>query len=207
MAEDAGKKQPNEKAAASSREISRDEERKIIEEVLAGKTDSYAALVRAYENRIFSLGLRFFRNREDARDFAQEVFVKAFERLSAFRGESRFSTWLMKVAYHHGISAYRLRKDTESLAGDFALPAGEDGPEKLHARGAAREALVKAVGRLPERYRLCVDLYFSFGMTYEDAAAVTNIPVGTVKSHVFRAKQALRAALKDSDAEDFKSGM
>jgi RNA polymerase sigma-70 factor (ECF subfamily) len=178
-----------------------------IQEVLAGKTENFAGLVRKYQNRIYSLGLRFFRNREDACDFAQDVFIRTFERLAGFRGESRFSTWLMRVAYHHGISVYRSRKDSGSLPDDFDIPDAGENPELLHARNAAREALAKAIKLLPERYRLCIDLYFSFGMTYEEVSLVTDIPVGTVKSHVFRAKQALREALKNSDAEDYSHGM
>ena len=179
----------------------------IIGEVLAGKTGSFAALVRRYQNRVYSLGLRFFRNAEDARDFAQDVFIKVFERLCSFRGEAKFSTWLMKVAYYHGISANRSRKEADSLALEYELPGREEGPEKLHARKAASAALREALRRLPERYRLCIDLYFSFGMTYEDVSRVTDIPVGTVKSHVFRAKQALRLALKNSCAEDYDYGL
>ena len=179
----------------------------IIGEVLAGKTESFAVLVRRHQNRVYSLGLRFFRNAEDARDFAQEVFIKAFERLGGFRGEAKFSTWLMKVAYYHGISIQRSRKEAESLAEDYEIPGREEGPEELHARKAATAALTEALRLLPERYRICIDLYFSFGMTYEDVSRVTDIPVGTVKSHVFRAKQALRRTLKNSCAEDYDYGL
>ena len=179
----------------------------IIDEVLAGKTESFATLVKRYQNRVYSLGLRFLRNAEDARDFAQEVFVKVFEKLFSFRGEAKFSTWLMKVAYYHGISVQRSRREAQSLAEDYELPGRERGPEELHARKAASAALKEALRLLPERYRLCIDLFFSFGMTYEEVSRVTDIPVGTVKSHVFRAKQALRQALKNSCAEDYDYGM
>jgi RNA polymerase sigma-70 factor (ECF subfamily) len=180
-----------------------DRDCRLIGEVLSGNKESFAGLVRRYQNRVYSLGLRFFRNAEDARDFAQEVFVKAFERLATFRGEARFSTWLMKVAYYHGISVQRSKKEPDSLPEDFDIPDRGETPEQLHARGVAARALKDAVRLLPDRYRICIDLYFSFGMTYEEVALTTDIPVGTVKSHVFRAKQALRAALKNSCAEDY----
>jgi RNA polymerase sigma-70 factor (ECF subfamily) len=188
-------------------EAGKDPDRDIIGEVLSGKKESFAALVRKYQTRVYSLGLRFFKNRDDAGDFAQEVFVKVFERLGTFRGESLFSTWLMKVAYYHGISVQRLRRDPGSLPEDFDIPDTGQTPEQLHARNAASEALGEALKLLPERYRICIDLYFSFGMTYEEVSVATDIPVGTVKSHVFRAKQALRAALKNSSAEDYDYGM
>jgi RNA polymerase sigma-70 factor (ECF subfamily) len=185
----------------------KDPDRDIIGEVLSGKKESFAALVRKYQTRVYSLGLRFFRNRDDASDFAQEVFVKVFARLSTFRGAALFSTWLMKVAYYHGISVQRAKRDSASLPEDFDIPDAGETPEQLHIRKAAAEALGKALRLLPERYRICIDLYFSFGMTYEEAALATDIPVGTVKSHVFRAKQALREALKNSTAEDYDYGM
>lgn len=190
-----------------SREADRDPDLEIIGEVLSGRRESFAVLVRKYQNRIFSLGLRFFRNQDDARDFAQEVFFKAFQRLGTFRGEALFATWLMKVAYYYGISLRRSRKEAATLPEDIDIPDVRETPEQLHARRAAGEALREALKLLPERYRVCIDLYFSFGMRYDDIAAVTDIPVGTIKSHVFRAKQALRVALKNSSAEDYDYGM
>jgi RNA polymerase sigma-70 factor (ECF subfamily) len=189
------------------RESEKDPDREIIGEVLRGNRESFAALVKKYQSRIFSLGLRFFRNRDDAGDFAQEVFVKAFQRLGSFRGESLFATWLMKVAYYHGISGKRAKKETGSLPEDFDFPDTRETPERLHLRRAAGEALKEALKLLPERYRICIDLYFSFGMSYDDIALTTDIPAGTVKSHIFRAKQALRIALKNSSAEDYDYGM
>jgi RNA polymerase sigma-70 factor (ECF subfamily) len=189
------------------RESGKDPDLPAVGRVLSGDREGFAGLVRKYENRIFSLGLRFFRNRDDACDFAQEVFVKVFERLGSFRGESLFSTWLMKVAYYHGISLCRSRREAASLPEGIEIPDTREGPQRLYARKAAGEALKGALGLLPERYRICIDLYFSFGMRYDDIAQATDIPVGTVKSHVFRAKQALREALKNSAAEDCGYGM
>ena len=175
----------------------------ILSAVLGGAREEFARLVRKYQNRVFSLGLRFFRNREDAGDYTQEVFVRVYERLATYRGEARFATWLMKVAYYHGISAYRSRKVFDSLPEEPEIPDAGADPERLGMKNAAREALGKALAELPERYRICLELYFSFGMTYEDAAAVTDIPVNTVKSHVFRAKTALRRSLRDTAAEGY----
>jgi RNA polymerase sigma-70 factor (ECF subfamily) len=184
-----------------------DPDLEIVGEILSGKKETFNALVRKYQTRIFSLGLKFFRNRDDAFDFAQEVFVKVFQRIHTFRGRARFSTWLMKVAYHHGISVHRSHKEAGSLPEDFDIPDTGENPERLHARKAASEALKEALGLLPERYRMCIDMYFSFGMSYDDIALVTDTPVGTVKSHVFRAKQALRKTLRNSGAEDYDYGM
>lgn len=175
----------------------------LVTAVLEGKEEAFAEIVRRYQNRVFSLGLRFFRNPEDAEDYAQEVFVRVYERLGTFRGEARFSTWLMKVAYYYGISSFRARRVFDSLPEEMDLPAEEAGPEIIHARRAAQEALRAAVEELPDRYRICLDLYFSFGMTYKDVAAVIDMPVNTVKSHVFRAKKILRSSLRNTAAEAY----
>ncbi len=175
----------------------------VVSAVLGGERQAFARLVRKYQNRVFSLGLRFFRNRDDAGDYTQEVFVRVYERLTTFRGEARFATWLMKVAYYHGISSFRSRKAFDSLPEETEIPSGGADPEKIHALQAAKEAVSAALRELPDRYRVCVDLYFSFGMTYQDVAAVTDIPVNTVKSHVFRAKHILRRSLRDTAAEGY----
>ena len=132
----------------------------IVIEVLGGKREAFAVLVRRNQDRVFSLGLRFFHNRDDAGDFTQEVFVRAFERLAGFRAEAKFATWLLKVAYYHGISSTRRKKAPESLPADFEPPDPGRSPEEIELARAAKIAVTKAVGELPERYRICVDLYF-----------------------------------------------
>ncbi len=173
----------------------------IIQEVRLGKHSLYGELVRRYQKRVYALGIKFFRNGEDARDFTQEVFLKAYERLSTFKGESGFYTWLFRVAYYLGVSWNRKRKPSVSLPEDFDIHSMEPGPEALHLQKKAVAALERALEELPERYRICLELYFSFGMTYQDISGITDIPLGTVKSHVFRAKNKLREMLSGTEAE------
>ena len=175
----------------------------IVSEVLGGKREAFAVLVRRNQDRVFSLGIRFFHNREDARDFTQEVFVRTFERLAGFRGEAKFSTWLLKVAYYLGISSTRRRRPPSSLPEDFEPLDPGLNPEEQELARAARTAVAKAVEELPERYRICVDLYFSMEMTYEDISVVTGTPEGTIKSNVFRAKKILRETLAGTAAEGY----
>ncbi len=175
----------------------------IVAHVLEGKREAFAELVRRNQDRVFSLGLKFFHNRDDACDFVQEVFVRAYERLAGYRGEAKFSTWLLKVAYYHGISSTRKRQPPESLPEDYEPRDPGKSPEDLELARAAKAAVAAAVMELPERYRICLDLYFSMGMTYEEITGVTGIPEGTVKSHVFRAKKILREALSGTAAEGY----
>ena len=168
----------------------------IVAQVLSGQKDLFRLLVREHEKAVFGMGISFFRNSEDASDFAQDVFLKAFRSLSQFEGRSRFSTWLYKIAYNTALNEVTRRKEYHSLAEDEegALFSGET-PERIALRNAARDAVRAAVKELPERYRICVDLFFFYDRSYQEIEAITGIPVNTIKSHVFRAKTLLRDKL------------
>ena len=147
-----------------------------------------------HQRAVYGLGLSFFRNSEDSADFTQDVFLKAYRYLPEFKGRSRFGTWLYRIAYNTAINSIKRRKEYQSLAEDAEIPDNES-PERKVLRGAIRDAIGQAVKELPERYRVCVDLYFFYDRTYREIEAVTEIPVNTIKSHVFRAKKLLRKRL------------
>ena len=173
----------------------------IIQEVLRGNRCLYGELVKKYQHQIYALGFKFFRNQEDAEDFTQEVFLKAYQRLTTFRGESSFYTWLFRIGYFLGLSWNRRKRPTVPIPEDFDTPELSGGPEQLQLRRDAVALLRQALEELPERYRICLELYFTFGMTYQDISNITDIPVGTVKSHVFRAKSRLKDLLAGTVAE------
>lgn len=166
----------------------------IIERVLDGDVEAFSALVRRYQRRIVRLGYGFFRNQDEAEDFAQDVLTKAYVGLSGFKGKSSFSTWLTRIAYNAGINARRKAGRYEPLESE-PVDSRSLTPEELHIRAETAAALRKAMAGLPERYAICLDLYFGEGMKYEDISEATGFPVNTIKSHVFRAKRDLRAAL------------
>jgi RNA polymerase sigma-70 factor (ECF subfamily) len=142
------------------------------------------------------MGQSFFRNTEDAGDFTQEVLLKAYRSLAAFQGRSRFSTWLYRIAYNTAINGVTRRKEYRSLAED-EYPGDRDNPERTLMRRVVKEAVVKAVTELPERYRICVDLFFFYERSYQEIEVITGFPVNTIKSHVFRAKKLLREKLEE----------
>ncbi|MDR3019976.1 MAG: sigma-70 family RNA polymerase sigma factor [Treponema sp.] len=170
----------------------------IVSQIVAGQKDLFRLLVRQYEKAVFAMGLSFFRNREDASDFTQDVFLKAFRNLSGFEGRSRFSTWLYKIAYNTAINEVNRRKEYHSLAEDEMdkLASSIDTPERIALRNAARETVLSAKKELPERFRICIDLFFFYDRSYQEIEAITGIPVNTVKSHVFRAKILLKEKLE-----------
>jgi RNA polymerase sigma-70 factor (ECF subfamily) len=170
----------------------------IVRQVVTEQKDLFRLLVRRHEKAVYAMGMSFFRNAEDASDFAQDVFLKAYRSLGAFEGRSRFSTWLYKIAYNTAVNEVSRRKEYGSLTEADAnkLFTEGDNPERASLRNAAREAVKAAVTELPERFKLCVDLFFFFDRSYNEIEAITGIPVNTIKSHVFRAKSLLREKLE-----------
>jgi RNA polymerase sigma-70 factor (ECF subfamily) len=140
------------------------------------------------------MGMSFFRNAEDASDFTQEVFLKTFRNLSKFEGRSRFSTWLYRIAYNTAVNSAKRRKEYQSLVEEDIL-SDSDTPERKILRGLAREAVSGAVTELPERFRVCVDMFFFYDRSLKEIESITGYPVNTIKSHVFRAKKILREKL------------
>ena len=171
-----------------------DEDKLIAAQIVAGQKEMFRLLVKRHEQAIYGMGLSFFRNVEDASDFTQEVFLKAFRNLSRFEGRARFSTWLFKIAYNTAINNNNRKKDYHSLVED-EIASDTDSPERKMLKGLAREAVLEAIKELPERFRICVDLFFFYDRTYQEIEAITGYPVNTVKSHIFRAKKILRGKL------------
>jgi RNA polymerase sigma-70 factor (ECF subfamily) len=167
----------------------------IVGEILRGEKELFRLLVQRHERSVYGMGMSFFRNPEDASDFTQEVFLKVFRNLSRFEGRSRFSTWLYRIAYNTAVNGITRKTEYRSLAEEEGLIGG-DTPEKSLLRAAAGEAVLDAVKELPERYRVCVDLFFFYDRSYQEIEAITGFPVNTIKSHVFRAKKLLRERLE-----------
>jgi RNA polymerase sigma-70 factor (ECF subfamily) len=174
-----------------------DEDQVIIAQIVSGQKELFRLLIQRYERAVYGMGISFFRNAEDAADFVQEVFLKVFRNLAGFQGRSRFSTWLYQVAYNTAVNGYK-KKDYHSLAEDEVEDekvSHNDTPERKLLKDLAKHAVLEAVKELPERFRVCVDLFFFYDRTYQEIEAITGYPVNTIKSHVFRAKKILREKL------------
>jgi RNA polymerase sigma-70 factor (ECF subfamily) len=173
----------------------------IVSQITSGQKDLFRLLIRRYNRPVYGMGMSFFRNAEDASDFAQEVFLKVYRSLSRFEERSRFSTWLYKIAYNTAINGVNRRTDFRSLAEVDSEPVDGDTPERQAIRGAARDAVLVSLRELPERYRVCIDLSFFYDCSYREIEVITGFPVNTVKSHVFRAKKLLRKKLSGIKGE------
>lgn len=175
----------------------------------AGREVAYRELVRRYERPVFALVYRMVRDRELAEDLAQETFVKALNAIESYRPEFKFSSWIFKIANNAAIDHLRRRElDTLSLDGS---PHAET-PEAMQATalqiGARQEspldaveakelggAIEAAIGGLRPEYRSCILLRHVEGRAYEEIAEILDLPLGTVKTYIHRARNELRLAL------------
>jgi RNA polymerase sigma-70 factor (ECF subfamily) len=169
----------------------------LIEATLAGDGQAFGVLVSRYERAVFNLALRTLRDRAEAEDAAQEAFFKAYRALTSFRPGAKFSTWIFTICYRACCDRLAKRKRfSDDELPDRADPAA--GPEALAERHDEARRLRAAIDALPEKYRTVVTLYHLQGKQYEEIATVLDLPLGTVKTHLFRAKEQLRKALATS---------
>ena len=173
----------------------------VCQAVLHGNTQAFAVLAARYQKRVYMLGLSFFDNTDDCEDFVQDVMLKAYTALGTFRAEAPFATWLMRIAYNTALNSVKKRKSYASLADNcIEIEYRGDNPEEKHLNECIILSVREAVNSLPDNYRICIDLYFFYDMSYTDIAAVTELPLNTIKSHIFRAKKLLREYLKEDRA-------
>ncbi|HET9392049.1 MAG TPA: sigma-70 family RNA polymerase sigma factor [Candidatus Rubrimentiphilum sp.] len=169
----------------------------LVTQALAGRGEAFGTLVERYDRAVYHLAYRTLRDSEEARDVAQEAFFKAYRSLRTFRPGAKFSTWIFSIAYHACCDRLNRRKrySNEELP-DRADPGA--GPEQQAIAGDEARRLRAAIAQLPEKYRTVITLYHLQGSQYDEIAQVLEIPIGTVKTHLFRAKEQLRRMLNQA---------
>ncbi|HUZ49088.1 MAG TPA: sigma-70 family RNA polymerase sigma factor [Candidatus Dormibacteraeota bacterium] len=166
----------------------------LVTMTLGGNPDAFATLVERYDRAVYHLAYRTLHDVEEARDVAQESFFKAFRSLRTFKPGAKFSTWIFAIAYHACCDRLNRRKRYSNEE----LPERADasaGPEHQAIAGDDARRLRAAIDALPEKYRSVITLYHLQGKQYEEIAQVLGLPMGTVKTHLFRAKEHLRKLL------------
>ena len=177
-----------------------DPDRALVEAAAAGSREAFDELVRRHHAAVITLARVLTGGRGDADDLAQDVFVRAWRSLTSFRGDSMFRTWLHRVA----INVVRTSQAKEGrLQGLFARSSSEQdafdppsGGEALDTELARRQAIDRALASLPNELRVPVTLRDVQGLEYKEIAALLNVPIGTVESRIFRARQRLRPLLE-----------
>ncbi len=185
---------------------SRVEDSDLIRLALGGAESAYTRLMKKYHDAIFCFIFRMIHDREQVEDLTQEAFIKAFASLKNFNEEFAFSTWLYKIATNNCIDYIRKRKlqmysidkPIESKDSDFTFELPDDSYEAdkeiISDQRAVR--LKKAIDDLPEKYRRVIQLRHQEERSYEEIAAMLKLPIGTVKAHIFRARELLYKDLR-----------
>lgn len=177
------------------RDIIKKRDSALVQSALSGNTSSFARLMSLYKTRIFYLGKSFFHNDADSEDFVQDVFLKVFMHLDSFKGISQFSTWLMRIAWTTAVNAVNRRKEYLPIADETAILDNDSTPEEQQIKKLTGEAVRQAIAELPEKYAVCIEMYFFYDIPYQEISEITEFPVNTIKSHIFRAKKILREKL------------
>jgi RNA polymerase sigma-70 factor (ECF subfamily) len=184
-------------------------DQEVVKLAVLGREAAYRELIRRYQRPVFSLIYRMVRDRELAEDLAQETFVKVLNAIESYRPEYKFSSWIFKIANNASIDHLRRRSlDTLSLDGSPHAESSEaieatrlqisDSSEDPLAEVANQELGVlieRAIGELRPEYRSCILLRHVEGRPYEEIAEILDLPLGTVKTYIHRARNELRIAL------------
>lgn len=178
----------------------------LVQRVKQGDRSAFDLLVAKYQHKILNLIMRYVKDPSEAMDVAQEAFFKAYRAVPSFRGDSAFYTWMYRIAINtaknHLVAAKRrpVSLDFELSESEnfepFAILRDGDTPERLALTDEIGEAINKAVDDLPEELRTAILLREIEGMTYEEIAGAMDCPVGTVRSRIFRAREAIDKRLR-----------
>lgn len=177
-----------------------DLDRQIIEEVRAGNTRRYAQLVDRHKDRAMTLALRLTGSREEAEELLQDAFLRAFKNLDRFRGDAKFATWFYRILYNLCLTKISRRKgkpEVVTMENDRRLDSlfvDEDEltiHQKLE-REEFQEMISREIDALPEKYKSAVVFFYVQEMSYEEICAVQSLPLGTVKTNLFRGRNLLR---------------
>jgi RNA polymerase sigma-70 factor, ECF subfamily len=182
----------------------------LTDRVRAGETRLFAELVKRYQDPVFAMAMRFLSTPGDAEDVAQEAFLRAYRGLAGFKGDAKFSTWLYRITWNlcadwkrkHG--GPRKRTTALDTAGDFADTRVDLEANLLN--GEERERVRRALDGLGERYRSVVSLLYYQKLSYDQIAAVLDVPLKTVETRLYRARKMLRAALEAAETEGKRGG-
>src|SRR3954447_439846 len=186
--------------------IEDDNDQQLVQRVQKGDKGAFDLLVRKYQHRVLKLVSRFVNDAAEAEDVAQEAFLKAYRALASFRGESAFYTWLYRIAINtakNALVANRRRpvdfnldlQDPDQYERQARLK-DEDTPEGVLLTDEIRQVVERALEQLPEDLRRAIVLRELEGLSYEEIAEAMDCPVGTVRSRIFRAREAIDKKLK-----------
>lgn len=183
-----------------------DTDQQLVKRVQKGDKRAFDLLVLKYQHKIFAIISRYIRDQSEVQDVAQEAFIKAYRALAKFRGDSAFYTWLYRIAINtaknHLVARNRRPPSSDVEVDEAEFYTGSEAlkdietPESSMLRDQLQATVDKAITDLPEDLRTAVTLREMEGLSYEDIAAIMDCPVGTVRSRIFRAREAIDKAIQ-----------
>lgn len=193
---------PRENASASSLE-----DDTFVKDALAGNEASYKKLVDKYQKPLYFHIRKMIKEKELVEDLVQEVFMKAFKNLSTYSHDYAFSTWLYRIATNHTIDYLRKKKlqtlsidepyKTKDGEMEIQLPDESFSTDKPVMKKQRKQIVQQAIQNLPEKYQAVIEMRHMEEKSYQEIADILDLPLGTVKAHIFRAREMLYKALKD----------
>src|SRR6266516_1626768 len=187
--------------------VTEQDEAQFVAASKQGDQDAFAQLVQRYQRRIFNLVFRMLQHYEEACEVTQEAFLAAWQGLPSFRGDARFSTWLYRIAYNCALKQLEQRKrdraiQVELQTEEMVTSSTQEQRVDAEIESRARQALVhEQLANLPAKYRIVLVLRHLQDMTYEEMAEILTMPIGTIKTHLFRARNLLKERLEMFDRE------
>lgn len=179
----------------------------LIARTIAGEREAFGMLINKYQPRLFNAMVHFLRSPTEAEDVVQDAFILALTKLDSFKGNSQFYTWLYRIAHNAAISKLRKKRPTTSLnqgSGDesspgFSVPDEGEQPGERIEKEEQIQSLMAAMERLSDEHRSILILREMEGMDYEAIAGVLQLPVGTVRSRLHRARGCLRELMESME--------
>lgn len=185
----------------------KEQETSLVRKAKEGDGKAYDELTLLYKDAVYGIIYRMVHNKQEAEDLSQEAFIKAYNSINSFNEEYAFSTWLFKIATNNCIDFFRKRKlktysmdqtikyKDEEIQQEYA----DDDPtvDNIILANEKSKMIHKAIQELPEKYKIAIVLRHQEEKSYEDIAQILELPLGTVKARIFRAREMLKKSLKD----------
>ncbi len=180
-----------------------------IDKVLQGDTNAFAYLINKYKDMVYTIAIKIVKSHEDAEEVGQDSFLKAYEKLDSFKGNSKFSTWLYTIVYRNSITKIRKKKVATSDIDDYVMDNYSEGSEfpQLEAikNGEQQKYVREAIGRLPEKDALLITLFYMNESSIEEIEQITNLTQSNIKVKLFRARKKLNTELSFLLKEEVKT--
>jgi RNA polymerase sigma-70 factor (ECF subfamily) len=180
-----------------------------IDKVLQGDTNAFAYLINKYKDMVYTIAIKIVKSHEDAEEVAQDSFLKAYEKLDSFKGNSKFSTWLYTIVYRNAITKIRKKKVATSDIDDYVMDNYSEGHEfpQLEAikNGEQQKYVREAIDRLPEKDALLITLFYMNESSVEEIEQITNLTQSNIKVKLFRARKKLNTELSFLLKEEVKT--